>query len=170
MDSTVIVSKSELIRGKIVQFEEAIGTLPGAVRGDTDQCPLTHKFADGMYVREIFIPRGQLIVGKIHKHCHPNFLMKGDVSVITESGGVERLKAPQSIISPAGIKRVVYAHEDTVWITVHVTEERDLDKIEEVVIAKTYADLPDHVKKDLNITSDQDCIRTIVDSLNVKEA
>ena len=30
--------------------------------------------------------------------------------------------------------------EDTVWITVHVTNETDLEKIEDYVIAKTYDD------------------------------
>jgi quercetin dioxygenase-like cupin family protein len=107
---------------------------------------LKHNFAEGVYVREIFIPKGSLIVGKIHKHSHPNFLMKGEVSVLTEEGP-KRLKAPLSMISPAGTKRVVYAHEDTVWITVHVTKKTNLKKIEKDIIAKTYAELPDADKE-----------------------
>jgi hypothetical protein len=35
----------------------------------------------------------------------------------------------------------VYALEDTVWTTIHITEETDLDKIEDYVIAKDYAAL-----------------------------
>ena len=72
------------------------------VIGDSDNCPLTHKFAPGVYVREIFIPAGMCVVGKIHKHAHPNFLLKGKVIVITEQGGRELLEAPLSMISPAG--------------------------------------------------------------------
>jgi hypothetical protein len=64
--------------------------------------------------------------------------MSGKVSVLTESGGAETLTGPRSMISPAGTKRVVYAHEDTVWITVHVTEETNLEKIEKEIIAKDY--------------------------------
>jgi quercetin dioxygenase-like cupin family protein len=129
------------IRENIVEFEKQLGKIPGAFFGDSETCPLKHSFAPGVYVREIFIPKGTLIVGKIHKHAHPNFLMKGEVSVYTEDGGIERLKAPLSMISPAGTKRVVYAHEDTLWITVHVTNETDLKNIEEQVIAKNYGEL-----------------------------
>ena len=60
--------------------------------------------------------------------------------MITEYQGREHLKAPLSMISKAGTKRIVYALEDTVWITVHATNETDLEKIEEVVIAKSYED------------------------------
>lgn len=132
-------------RNRILTFEESMKNLPNVKYGDMDECPLTHTFSDGMYVREIFIPKGMLIVGKIHKHSHPNFLLKGEVSVVTEENGVERLKAPLSIISKAGTKRVVYAHDDTVWVTVHATDETDLDKIEEQVIAKNYSKLPDNI-------------------------
>jgi hypothetical protein len=140
----VEVKKSSIMetRSKILEFERRMNKIPGVKHGDIEECPLTHKFADGVYVREIFIPKGWLIVGKIHKHSHPNFLLKGEVSVVTEENGEERLKAPLSIISPAGAKRIVFTHEDTVWITVHVTKETDLKKIEDEVIAKTYNELP----------------------------
>ena len=133
-------------RDKVKELEGAIAETPGAFFGDNEKCPLKHLFGDGIYVRSIFIPKGMLIVGKIHKHSHPNFLMLGNVSVVTESGGIERLKAPHATISPAGTKRVVYAHEDTVWITCHVTDETDLVKIEEQVIAKSYNELDDNFK------------------------
>jgi hypothetical protein len=67
--------------------------------------------------------------------------MSGEVSVMTEDGGVERLKAPMSLITKAGTKRVIYCHSDVVWTTVHATKERDLEKIESEVIAKTYEEL-----------------------------
>jgi hypothetical protein len=81
-----------------------------------------------------------MLTGKIHRHSHPNFLMSGEVIVVTENGGKEHLKAPLSMISEPGTKRAVVALEDTVWITVHVTNETDLDKIEDYVIAKSYDD------------------------------
>jgi quercetin dioxygenase-like cupin family protein len=128
------------VRSKIFEFENKLAKMPGAFFGDSDQMPLKHSFADGVYVREIFIPKGSVLTGKIHKHSHPNFLMKGEVVVVTEGGGREHLKAPLSIISEPGTKRAVYALEDTVWITVHVTNDTDLEKIEEHVIAKDYSD------------------------------
>lgn len=127
-------------RELILDFQEMISNTPGAKFGDMPECPLKHSFAEGVYVREIFIPAGMFLVGKIHKHCHPNFLMSGKVSVFTEEEGQQTLEGPLSMISKAGTKRAVYAHTDTVWITVHVnpTDTQDLDELEEIVIAKDF--------------------------------
>ncbi len=125
-------------RQDILNLEKALSNIEGATFGDSEHFPLKHSFAPGVYVREIFIPKGSMLTGKIHRHEHPNFLMSGEVIVVTEHGGREHLKAPLSMISKAGTKRAVYALEDTVWITVHVTNETDLEKIEDYVIAPTY--------------------------------
>lgn len=131
----------DLIRESIGSLEAQIKSMPGALIGDNETCPLKHTFVDGIYVREIFIPKGMLVVGKIHRHAHPNFLIKGDVSVLTEEGP-RRMQGPCWMISPAGTKRVVYTHEDTVWTTVHATKETNLERIEEDIIAKNYDELP----------------------------
>lgn len=142
------------VRDDILELENALLKVPGAVRGDSDLMPLKHSFAPGMYVRQIFIPKGTILTGKIHRHAHPNFLMSGEVIVVTEERGREHLKAPMSIISAAGTKRAILALEDTVWITVHATEETDLQKIEDYVIAKDFdaiepADAPKVVQSEL---------------------
>jgi len=146
IDDTIKYSPKEL-RGRIVAFESALSNVPDAKFGD-DACPLEHIFADGLYIRKMFAPKGMLNVSKLHKTTHPYFILTGDVSVITETG-VVRIKAPFTGITKAGTKRVVYFHEDTVWITVHSTMETDLERIEEELIAKSYDELPEHVKKTL---------------------
>ncbi len=103
-------------------------------------CPLQHHFIDGVYVRTIFIPAGTTIVGKIHKHSHSNILSQGEVLVFTEGEGVQHLKGPLTMVSPAGCKRAVKALTDTTWTTIHATDETDLERIEDYVIAKDYAD------------------------------
>ncbi len=130
-------------RSRILDFEKALATVEGAMFGDNKEMPLKHSFAPGMYVREIFIPKGSMLTGKIHRHAHPNFLMKGEVIVVTEFGGREHLKAPASIISEVGTKRAIYALEDVIWVTVHLnpTNTFDLKEIEEYVIAPSYQDL-----------------------------
>jgi len=153
--NTLTLKKKEVstskIREKILDFEAYIKTLDGTVLGDSDVCPLKHSFSDGIYVREIFIPRKMIVVGKIHKHEHPNFLMSGKVTVITEGGGEETITGPRSMISKAGTKRVVYTHTDTVWITVHHNPDntRDLKKLEEIVIAKNYLEY-ENFKKEIS--------------------
>lgn len=103
--------------------------------------PLKHLFAPGAYGRQITVPKNHWVIGKIHKHAHLNFLMKGRVAVLTEDG-LMVMEAPFSFVSRVGAKRLVLALEDTVWATVHLTDKTDLAEIEEEVIAKTYDDVP----------------------------
>lgn len=141
------------LRDQIAVIEYAISQLEGAQFGN--YLPLKHSFADGIYVREIFIPKGEFLVGRIHRYKHPNFLMSGDVAVLTEEGA-RRIKGPCSMISPAGTKRVVYAHTDTVWITVHRTEEKDIDKIEEDILCESYDELvPEYARKYIETEGDK---------------
>lgn len=104
------------------------------------ECPVTHRFTKGCYLREIFMPKGTVIIGKIHATEHFNVLLKGDVTVLTAEG-VERIKAPHTFISLAGVQKVVAIHEDCVWQTIHVTDSTDLEEIEKEVIVDSYDNL-----------------------------
>lgn len=108
----------------------------GALAGkDTEQvCPVRHSFGDGCYIREWNSPAGVLTVSKVHKIAHPFFVLKGKVSVLTEDG-VETITAPHYGITPPGTKRLLWTHEETQWVTVHVTEQTELDAIESEIIA-----------------------------------
>lgn len=88
-----------------------------------------HRFADGVYARELFIGKNELIVGKRHKTEHFNIISKGDISIATKDG-VMRVQAPYTFKSTAGTQKVVYAHEDTVWTTIHATTETDVPTLE----------------------------------------
>lgn len=96
-----------------------------------------HIFSKGLYAREITIPKGTLLTGKIHLTEHINVVSKGDISVLTESG-IERIKAPATIVSKPGTKRIGFTHEETVWTTFHATEETNLIKLEEMLIAPSH--------------------------------
>lgn len=127
------------IREKILTLEERINAYNAENGLAIPACPVLHHFAPGAYCRQIFIPKNNLIVGKIHKHAHLNMIMQGRVSVATEEG-VKHYQAPMVLVSQAGTKRVVYTHEDTIWATVHLTDKTDLVEIEDEIIAKTYDD------------------------------
>lgn len=134
---------------KVLEIEEFIGNVPGAKFGD-DACPLKHTFTDGLYIREMRAPKGMLNVSKLHKTNHPFFILEGNVSIQTENGPI-RIKAPYFGITKAGTKRIVYFHEDTVWITVHLNPNNttNLDELEREIIAKNYDELPEHIKEKL---------------------
>jgi quercetin dioxygenase-like cupin family protein len=144
-----LVSREEA-RDMILNIQEQVSKLPGAKFGDSDLCPVKNIFAHGIYIREAFIPKGTIGVGRIHKHEHAVFVMKGDISVMSEDG-VKRIRAPQSLISPPGTKRVGYAHEDTIWITVHANPENlvDTDEIINYLTVDDYAKLDTRTDVDL---------------------
>lgn len=144
---TIPESWRDDFRREVLSLQEAILARGDKLCPETD-CPVRHIFAPGAYAREITLPEGSFVIGKIHRHAHLNFISKGKVRVLTESGPVE-MTAPFSFVSEVGTKRIVYAMEETIWTTVHVTNETDLDKIEDYVIAKTYDDLtPLSLEKD----------------------
>ena len=134
---TRFLPDNKQFRQQVLAFEKVLGEQEGAVFNDSDLCPLKHTFTDGAYAREIFIPAGVCIVGKIHRHEHLNFLMQGEVVVVTENGK-QHLKAPLMMVSAPGTKRVVYALTNVVWTTIHITTKRDLKEIEEEIIAPNY--------------------------------
>ena len=125
-------------REGILAMEAVLGTV-FEFGENTDVFPLVHRFADNVYAREILLPAGTIVIGKIHRYGHLNIITKGHVSVLTEDG-VEELRGPLTFISKPGTKRVVYAHEDTVWTTIHGTRHTDPDKVEEDIICKTFAE------------------------------
>ena len=117
----------------MLALEGKMAQVPGVLYGDA-ACPLVHSYGEGCYIRQITMPKGMLLTSKIHRKRHPYFILSGDVSVMTLDGHVERLKAPFSGITEPGTKRMLYIHEETIWITVHVTDKTDLLEIEEEII------------------------------------
>lgn len=132
------LSTPEKRREYILKLEGLLAEQMKCAPGNTEEFPLTHRFADGIYVREITIPANTILTGRIHKHAHPNFLLEGEVSMITEEGGVVRMSAPQSLISPAGCKRAIFTHTATRWTTIHKTDTTDPTDIEDELAVTSY--------------------------------
>ena len=101
---------------------------------------LSHHFAPGVYSREVTMPAGCLVVGKIHKSAHMNILIKGEITVISESG-TERLVAPCTFTAPAFSRKAAYTHTEVVWANIIPTDETDPDKIADEITCASYDDL-----------------------------
>lgn len=114
----------EVIRARIERLKDRMLALPNQI-----EMPAEHTLIDGVYTRTLRIPKGTVLVGKIHlKEC-VNIVAKGDISVLTESGA-GRFRAGHVAVSAAGIQKLGYAHEDTVFINVFRTDETSIEKIE----------------------------------------
>ena len=119
-------------------FKKALplADLEKAVSGfDQVECPMTHHFSPGIYVRERFAKADTLIIGKRHRHDTMSILLQGTLSVYLDEGGaVKLLKAPCIWTTKARAKRMTYSHTDTILATIHPTEETDLEKLEEDLV------------------------------------
>jgi hypothetical protein len=92
--------------------------------------PVRHWVCGGIYTRELFIPAGVTLTGKIHGRDHMCALLQGDLSVMGDRG-MMRIQPPFACESKAGAKRVGHAHEDCVFATFHRTDLTDIDAIED---------------------------------------
>ena len=118
-------------RSKIMALEDKLREIPSAMDYSVthkDPYPLVHRFADGVYAREITIPAGHVVCGEIHKYDHISIITKGRVVVYTEEGTIVHT-APSTWISPKGTKRALLTLEETVWTTFHKMEEIPLEDI-----------------------------------------
>lgn len=95
-----------------------------------------HHFSPGIYMRELHIPKGVISTGKIHKYPCLNILAKGMRETLV-GDHLRLIKAPFIYVSDAGIKRVSYTLEDSIWITVHATTETDIAKLEKDLVCDT---------------------------------
>ena len=89
--------------------------------------PVQHKFPPGMYVREIFMPAGSVLTSRIHKFEHPFVVSKGVISVWSLNEGTVCYHAPHTGITLPGTRRVLLAHEDTIWTTFHLNPDNITD-------------------------------------------
>ena len=130
----------DLARNAILNLEEHMKGMNGYDPEGKDTCRIKHYFAPGVYAREMWMPKDCLITGKIHKTEHLNMLSQGHVSVSNQGDSIEMF-APYTFASPIGTKRAIYAHEDSVWTTIHATELTNPDEIEREIIAETFEEL-----------------------------
>lgn len=119
----------------------------GLVVGDSEMFPLKHTFVDGLYIREMTMPKNHFAIGKLQKHEHLWMLLQGKLTVTTQSGSAEYI-APCYVKAKAGEKKAVYAHEDSIFVNIYpnVNNEKDLDKIENTWIAKNYLEYEEFKK------------------------
>jgi len=113
---------------RVAQMIEHMRTL------EQTDCPLTHHFSPGVYLREISMPAGTVVIGRVHKTEHFNILVKGRCLIVHDDGRREELCAPKVFVSKAGVQKVLLILEDMIWMTTHVTEETDLEKLDALLV------------------------------------
>jgi len=112
---------------------------PLIVKGNSDSFPLTHSFSEGVYIREMSMLEGGIVIGKIHNKSHTWFLMKGKLKIANEDG-VVTYSAPTYVNAKSGAKRVIIALEDSVFVNIHPNPDniRDIEELERILTCETY--------------------------------
>lgn len=90
------------------------------------EIPVHESLTNGMYTREIIIPKNTVLTGRVHKYPYVDIMLSGDITVATPDG-LKRLTGPNICDGKPGRKRAGYAHEATHWVTVHRTDQVELD-------------------------------------------
>lgn len=122
MDNDIAVFKKQL---SLKDMEKKLFAMPQV------EMPLRHNFADGVYVRELFMPKDTIVIGKRHRFETCNILLKGELSLYMGKGvQSKRIRAPYIFNSKPGTKKMAYVHEDSIFLNIHPTDETDLEKIE----------------------------------------
>ena len=150
LDNTIALSYKE----KVKELEDYIISIADGVdivASDKelvypDKWEYKHSFANGIYVREMRMKKGQLGFSAIHKHSYAFFLLSG-VLASSKEEGVEEFIGPCYIISPQGAKRIVYAIEDCAIVTIHAnpTNTRDLKELEKLNVVFNWEEYEEYI-------------------------
>jgi|TARA_R110001583_G_scaffold52182_1_gene162341 hypothetical protein len=151
-DNTLAVSYKEKVKEiedyliNIADGENIIGTGKEIIYPE-GLWEYKHSFAEGIYIREMRMKKGQLGFSAIHKHSYGFFLLSG-ILASSKEDGVEEFIGPCYIISPQGAKRIVYAIEDCVITTVHAnpTNTEDLDELAKINVVFTWEEYNEYIK------------------------
>ena len=150
--SNEIATKKDIVKFQdyILSLKDKVPGIYGDGKKLVRDCPdalITHDFVKGIYIRQMDMKAGCLIVSAIHKHHHCWFLLTGHITVTTELGKQD-FAAPCRVVSPSGIKRIIYANEPSLFINVHEnpSNTKDLDEVEKNTWAVTYKEYEDYVK------------------------
>lgn len=101
------------------------------------ECPVTHHFGPGIYIREVRIPAGSIVVGHTHKDENLNYMLAGKMALLID-GHVSIVEAPFMAMARPG-RKVAFAIEDTVWQNIYATTETDIAKLDEMYVEKSPA-------------------------------
>tara|TARA_R110000823_G_scaffold12245_8_gene41004 strand:+ start:302 stop:763 length:462 start_codon:yes stop_codon:yes gene_type:complete len=149
-------TKSLVSRKKILELEKTLINNTNNVNiisdyGNIIRCnefPLKHSFADGIYIRQMGMSKDSLVVGAVHNHLHAWFLLTGKITVITESTE-EDFIAPCYVISTPGVKRIIYAIEESIFVNIHKnpSNTQDLDELEAEIVSKNYKEYEKYINQ-----------------------
>ena len=99
-------------------------------------CQTKHYFGPGIYIREVTMPAGTVVIGKPHRKEHMCVMLQGRMVVVLGDGTKQELVAPLTFLGSAG-RKVAYILETTVFQNILATEETDIEVLENMLVDNT---------------------------------
>ena len=97
------------------------------------KCEEKHHFGPNIYIKEVTMPAGSVIIGKSHKIEHVCNMMSGRMIVVQEDRSKVELVAPMTFIGKPG-RKVAYILETVVFQNIYATDETDIVKLEHMFV------------------------------------
>ena len=96
-------------------------------------CPVQHFFGPSIYIREVVMPAGTVVVGKYHKHDHLCNMVEGRMIVVGEDGEQREVAAPAVFMAKKG-RKTAYILETVRFQNIYSTDETDVEKLEHMLV------------------------------------
>jgi hypothetical protein len=97
------------------------------------QCEEKHHFGPNIYIKEVTMPAGSLIIGKHHRFEHMCNMMSGRMIVVDSDGNRAELIAPMTFMAKPG-RKIAYIIETVVFQNIYSTSETDIKKLENMLV------------------------------------
>lgn len=107
------------------------------------ECPVKHHFGPEVYVREVLMPAGSIVLGHKHLTKHLNTMVTGRILLLID-GKITEMVAPCTFVSEAGVQKAARIMEDCIWQTIHPNPENltDIEQLETLLIEKNHNLIP----------------------------
>ena len=127
MNTEVVEQNNSMVAGKVDTLLREMSVMPQV------DCPVQHFFGPSIYIREITIPAGTVIVGKYHKEDHLCSMIEGRMIVMGEDGVQREVAAPAVFMAKKG-RKTAYAIETVRFQNIYSTNETDVEKLEHMLV------------------------------------
>jgi hypothetical protein len=97
------------------------------------QCEEKHHFGPNIYIKEVTMPAGSLIIGKHHRMEHLCNMISGRMIVLDADGNRAEFIAPMTFMAKPG-RKIAYIIETVVFQNIYSTPETDIQKLEDMCV------------------------------------
>jgi hypothetical protein len=115
-------------------LEKKLGTLYDTASARPQiECEEKHHFGPNIYIKEVTMPAGALIIGKHHRMEHLCNMVSGRMLILQDDGSKKELVAPMTFMAKPG-RKVAYILETVVFQNIYSTPETDIEKLENMCV------------------------------------